>query len=159
MGVDVIRFSCPQIPRGDSPGTNPFVPTAEEYTGYFAALEPVVAAEATGACSILLSPHEDIYRQARTLPCFARFIYPTIGYDGWLYHCSQSAGVNFRSQALGNLATDDFWDLMYNYAAADLPGYFRGCGSLMEANGCRCDRKEHTVNASLRDSGAFDDLR
>jgi hypothetical protein len=29
----------------------------------------------------------------------------------------------------------------------------------MEGNGCRCDRKEHTVNASLRDSGAFDDVR
>jgi MoaA/NifB/PqqE/SkfB family radical SAM enzyme len=158
-GADVIRFSCPQIPRGDAPGTNEFVPTAQEYAGYIADLEPVVASEAADTCSILLSPQEDMYRHARTLPCFARFIYPTIGYDGWLYHCSQSAGVNFRSQALGNLATHDFWDLMYNYDPADLPGYFRGCASLMEGNGCRCDRKEHTVNASLRDSGSFDDVR
>ncbi len=158
IGVDLIRFSCPQIPRGDTIGENLFIPSPDEYRKYIAQLEAVVEAETTESCKILVTPNEGMFLKARTTPCFARFIYPTIGYDGWLYHCSQSAGSNFRSQALGNLATHDFWDLLYDYDAANLGAYFKTCEGLMNANGCRCDRKEHTVNTTLNENGFFDTI-
>ena len=55
----------------------------------------------------------------RSLPCFARFIFPTVGYDGWLYNCSQSSAPNFHGTALGDLSQAKFWDLYYDYDASD----------------------------------------
>ena len=47
----------------------------------------------------------------RTMPCFARFIYPAVAYDGYLSHCSQSGAIRFRDMSLGNLQNNNFWDL------------------------------------------------
>ena len=69
-------------------------------------------------CPILIidaDQDHDIYNKPQTLPCYARYIYPTVGFDGWLYNCSQSSAPNFRSTALGDLNKDDFWKLYYNY--------------------------------------------
>ena len=86
----------------------------------------------------------------RSFPCFARFIYPTIGFDGFLANCSQSAAPHFRDMALGNLVTVDFWDAFYDYDTADLPGFLERQHQKMMRNDCRCDRKEHTVNRIFR---------
>ena len=36
------------------------------------------------------------------------YLFPTIGFDGWLYNCSQSSAPNFRSTALGDLTKKIF---------------------------------------------------
>jgi MoaA/NifB/PqqE/SkfB family radical SAM enzyme len=72
----------------------------------------------------------------------ARWVFPTIGFDGWLYHCSQSAATNFRSMALGNLRERGFWDIFYDY---DLHSMTEA-EKMMAKLGCRCDRKAHLVN-------------
>lgn len=154
-GADLIRFACPQIPRGDIVGENSFIPTKDEYNQYIKELTKFIEDANDDACRVIVTKNDDIFLKARTTPCFARFIYPTIGYDGWLYHCSQSSGSNFRSQALGNLATDNFWDLLYDYDAKNLDSYFAGCTKKMESNNCRCDRKEHTVNTMINENGFF----
>ena len=154
-GVDLIRFSCPQIPRGDVMGENEFVPTQAEYNTYIDGLIKDIEAANDENCRVLVAKNEDKFLKARTVPCFARFIYPTIGYDGWLYHCSQSSGSNFRSQAFGDLSKSNFWDLLYDYDSKNLDGYFAGCAKKMEENNCRCDRKEHTVNTSINEGGFF----
>ena len=148
--VDLIRFSCPQVPRGSELANNLFIPSLQEYQKYFEDIQAIVNKYKSDKTAILVLPHLAEYDVSRTMPCFARFIYPTVGYDGWLYHCSQSAGVNFRSQALGNLETNSFWECLYNYDATDLDEYFQSIQKKMCANNCRCDRKEHTVNAALR---------
>ena len=155
-GADLLRFSCPQIPRGDTPGENTFIPTKEEYNNYLSELNKIIEESNTDSCRVIVTQNDDIFLKARTTPCFARFIYPTIGYDGWLYHCSQSSGSNFRSQALGNLSTHNFWDLLYDYDSKNLENYFGACSKKMEENNCRCDRKEHTVNNSINKAGFFE---
>ncbi len=156
VGADLIRFSCPQIPRGDVMGENAFVPTKDEYNSYIQEIEKIVEESNTENCKVLIIENDEKFLRARSTPCFARFIYPTIGYDGWLYHCSQSSGSNFRSQAFGNLATENFWELLYDYDANNLDTYFTSCNQKMAENNCRCDRKEHTVNTMIKENGFFD---
>ena len=83
------------------------------------------------------------------VPCFARFIFPTVGYDGWLYHCSQSSSPNFRPMALGDLSKNSFWNLYYNYDLNNPDEYFKSCTKKMNDLGCRCDRKMHIANLDL----------
>ena len=86
------------------------------------------------------------------MPCFARFVYPTVGFDGWLYHCSQSSAPNFRLMALGDLNKYNFWDLFYNYDISRMDEYFDQCGANMKKTGCRCDRKMHILNQNAINS-------
>jgi len=90
-------------------------------------------------------------RDVRTLPCFSRFIYPAISYDGYLSNCSQSAATHFKDMALGNLHTQEFWDAFYNYNEKDIFGFMNNEFKKMVKNDCRCDRKEHTVNQIFKD--------
>ena len=109
-------------------------------------------------CLIIISnpdKEHDIYRKARTTPCFARFIFPTVGFDGWLYNCSESSAPNFRSTALGDLRIRDFWDLFYNYDTTNLKNYLGKCNEKINKSGCRCDRKEHLSNQSIINSKVF----
>ena len=156
-GCNLLRFTFPQPPRGitTDPGV---VPTKDESSNYHSTLAPLINEQSSDECPILLvdadSDH-DIFHKPRTVPCFARFVYPTVGFDGWLYHCSQSSAPNFRPMALGNLQERDFWDLFYDYDADNLGQYFDGCGKKMAETGCRCDRKEHVLNADVINSGVF----
>jgi hypothetical protein len=59
----------------------------------------------------------------RTMPCFARFIYPAVAYDGYLSHCSQSGAIHFRDMSLGNLQNNNFWDLFYNYDEKNIKSF------------------------------------
>ena len=145
-GCDILRFSFPQIPRGDT--RNESVSNIDKCNEYIRELRNIIKNyEETNFRISLIEP--DGFTHPRTLPCVARFVYPTIGFDGWLYHCSQSAGPNFRSMALGNLADRDFWDIFYNYSFENKKTYFESCSKEMVNNGCRCDRKEHTVNQEI----------
>ena len=53
--------------------------------------------------------------EPRSLPCFARFVFPAISYDGFLSNCSQSGAVHFRDMSLGDLSKINFWDAYYDY--------------------------------------------
>lgn len=157
-GCNLLRFTFPQLPRHFKPEKG-IIPTATECTAYAEELKEIIEVENSDGCAVLFVDADtthDIFRKPRTVPCFAGWIYPTVGFDGWLYHCSQSSAPNFRGMALGNLATHDFWDLYYDYDPERLADYFDSCAAKMEKAGCRCDRKEHIVNSAARQSGVFD---
>ena len=97
----------------------------------------------------------NIYNKARTLPCFARYLFPTVGYDGWLYNCSQSSAPNFRKIALGNLNKDSFWKLFYNYENEKIENFVQNCSIALTESGCRCDRKEHLLNQQVKNTKVF----
>ena len=97
----------------------------------------------------------DIYNKPRTVPCFARYIFPTVGFDGWLYNWSQSSAPNFRASALGDLTKSNFWDLYYNYEIENFNKYLLSCSKKINDSGCRCDRKEHVLNQNIIDSKVF----
>ena len=159
-GANLLRFTYPQLPKDFVPAAG-IIPSKRDVVQYTSELTELIQSENRPDCPVLLvdadSTH-DIFRKPRTTPCFASFIYPTVGFDGWLYHCSQSSAPNFRAMALGDLAKSDFWDLYYNYDPQNLPEHFRGCAKKMEETGCRCDRKEHVTNTGVIASGAFADL-
>ena len=89
------------------------------------------------------------------MPCFARYVFPTVGFDGWLYNCSQSSAPNFRLSALGDLKINNFWDLYYNYKVEKFNDYLISCSKNINDTGCRCDRKEHVLNQQIIDSKIF----
>jgi MoaA/NifB/PqqE/SkfB family radical SAM enzyme len=146
-GVDVIRFAFAQMPRGGS--EMPTVPTWDECRFFADRVRFVKEVWDLCGVPILLADADadhDLFRKPRTLPCVARWIYPTVGYDGWLYPCSQTGAPNFRGLALGNLAERGFWEMYYEYDEARLAEWMHHEHSEMIRTGCRCDRKEHLVN-------------
>ena len=147
-GIDTIRLSFPQVPRGQDSEGDSLIPTRAEIADIYKRLKPVIDSFAGERAQVIMldvdSDHGISAR--RTLPCFARFIYPAISYDGFLSHCSQSAAPHFRDMALGNLQTRDFWDSFYDYDPADFWNMLDRQHTKMTKNDCRCDRKEHTVN-------------
>ena len=155
-GVDAIRFSFPQVPRGTDGVTGTIIPARAEVEEIHRRLAPIIASFGKERTKVLLLDYDGEQRieEPRSFPCFARFIYPAIAYDGFLSNCSQSAAPHFRDMALGNLATTDFWDAFYDYDAANLRGFLEGQHRKMTNNDCRCDRKEHTVNRIFRRSVA-----
>lgn len=159
-GCNVLRFTFAQPPR-DFETPEGVVPSAEECQLYAEKLRPVIEEQSTDECVVMFvdaDAEHGIFRKPRTVPCFARFTYPTVGFDGWLYHCSQSSAPNFHSIALGDLTKRSFWDLFYDYDSENLGQYFTQCSKKMADSGCRCDRKEHVVNASVNTSGVFGNL-
>ena len=67
-----------------------------------------------------------IFEKTRSLPCFARFIFPTVGYDGWLYHCSQSSAPNFHKIALEVICQKVVLGY-YNYDVSNFSKYLSEC--------------------------------
>ncbi len=161
-GVDLIRFTFPQVPRGyNAIDSDPNVPSRDEVLEYVSRLRPIIENESSESCQVLifdLDTQYDTYQVPRTHPCFARFVFPTIGFDGWLSHCSESAAPHFRDLALGNLNKKDFWDIFYNYDTENFGQYMSSAmGNMVKLN-CKCDRKEHVVNGCLKESKVFDDI-
>ena len=152
-GVDLIRFTFPQVPRGfDEENNSPFVPSRDSVLSYMERLKPVIERENSDTCQVIIMDLDDefsIVDKARTLPCFARFLFPSIGFDGYLAHCSESAAPHFREMSIANLETTDFWDAFYNYPAEEISDYLKDSARTMNKTGCRCDRKEHVVNQAL----------
>ena len=158
VGADMIRFTFPQVPRGYSMGEkDQNIPKREEILSFMNRLEPILEAENSEECEVLIMDLDADYEieNARTLPCVARFIYPTIGFDGWFYHCSESAAPQFKEMALGNLAEKDFWDLYYSYDTKHFQQLLQDNSAKMNKLSCKCDRKEHAVNSCVKESGVF----
>ena len=151
-GVDSVRFSFPQLPRGTDSYTDTIIPNREEVKKIYSDIKPVIDEFEDSDTDVVLIDYdaEKEIKEPRTLPCFSRFIYPAISYDGYLSNCSQSAATNFRDMALGNLQTKDFWDAFYDYDKKDIYRYMEKEFKKMIKNDCRCDRKEHTVNQILK---------
>tara|TARA_B110000977_G_C11020855_1_gene471245 strand:- start:103 stop:1242 length:1140 start_codon:yes stop_codon:yes gene_type:complete len=156
-GCNVLRFSFPQPPK-DIKTEKGVVPTQEEINFYISDLNKLKKKYENDKCLIIITNPDgehDIYNKPRTVPCYARYLFPTVGFDGWLYNCSQSSAPNFRSTALGNLNVDDFWKLFYNYDSQNLDNFMSICNKKIGNSGCRCDRKEHIVNQSVINSKVF----
>jgi MoaA/NifB/PqqE/SkfB family radical SAM enzyme len=156
-GCDLLRFTFPQPPR-ETPLAKGIIPNTADISSALDRLTPIIHKSSTDDCNVIIvdaDSEHDIFYKPRTKPCFARWIYPTVGYDGWLYHCSQSASPNFRPMALGNLNKSGFWELFYNYNVEEFDKYMTSCGKKMDATSCRCDRKMHVTNQSVIDSNAF----
>jgi MoaA/NifB/PqqE/SkfB family radical SAM enzyme len=152
-GCNLIRFTFPQQPK-DIKTDKGVVPSESEKKNYKKSLQKLKIKYENPKCSILIvdadSDH-NIYKKPRTIPCYARYVFPTIGFDGWLYNCSQSSAPNFRSAALGDLNKNNFWDLYYDYNTKDLKNFINICGKRISNTGCKCDRKEHVLNQKIID--------
>jgi len=152
-GVDSIRFSFPQLPRGTDSYEGTIIPNRKEVKKIYEDINPVINEFKDSKAKVVLIDYDADkgIRDVRTLPCFSRFIYPAISYDGYLSNCSQSAASHFKDMALGNLHTQDFWDAFYSYNENDIFGFMNNEFKKMVKNDCRCDRKEHTVNQIFKD--------
>lgn len=151
-GCNLLRFTFPQPPK-DTTTEKGVVPNPDEKKRYKDDLNELILKFKNNDCPILIidaDQDHNIYNKPQTLPCYARYIYPTVGFDGWLYNCSQSSAPNFRSTALGNLNKDDFWKLYYNYQTDNFNSYLTKCSVAIQNSGCRCDRKEHILNSQLK---------
>lgn len=161
-GVDLVRFSFPQVPRGfeDRVAEDPAaddIPRREEVDEIVQRLRPVLESETSERTTVVLMDLDAEYEitRARSLPCFARFVYPTIGFDGRLANCSESSSPHFRGLALGDLRKVDFWDAFYDYDGKRLESHLEASARRMDEHGCRCDRKEHVVNDLVGSSNSY----
>ena len=153
-GADLIRFTFPQLPRGKVTDKGTVIPNREEVRQIYNRLAPLIGEIDSGRARVLMLDTDAKFRVVprRILPCLARFVFPTIGFDGHMYHCSQSSAPQFREMALGNLQSRDFWDAFYDY---DTERFWdrlaRDAYAKMERLDCRCDRKEQCVNTLFSD--------
>ena len=152
-GVHSIRFSFPQLPRGIDSYEGTIIPNKDEVKKIFEDIKPVIDEFKNNKTEVILIDYdaEKKITEARTMPCFSRFIYPAMSYDGFLSNCSQSAATHFRNMALGNLQTTDFWDAFYDYDEKNIFDFMKNEYKKMKKNDCRCDRKEHTINQILKE--------
>ena len=156
-GCNLLRFTFPQQPKGIETEKG-VIPSEKEKIEYKKILTDLKTKYENENCSILIVDADtdySIYNKPRTIPCYARYIYPTVGFDGWLYNCSQSSAPNFRESALGDLTKDNFWELFYKYNVKDFDKFQLSCNKKINDSGCRCDRKEHVTNKSIIDSKVF----
>lgn len=147
-GVDAIRFSFPQLPRGKDTYDDTIMPNQSEIDQIYNNLYQLIDEyknEKTKVVMLNVDKDHSI-KETRTFPCFARFIYPAISYDGYLSNCSQSGAAHFKNMSLGNLAQLDFWDCFYSYDTKNFWKFLDMQHDKMIMNDCRCDRKEHTIN-------------
>lgn len=158
-GCNLLRFSFAQPPRGlVNEASIETVPLDDEKNEIMFELKDWILSHDSEDCRIFVTDPDsenDIFYKSRTLPCVARFIYPTVGFDGRLYQCSQSAAPNFKETEIGDLKIENFWDLYYNYDVSDFKNFFKTTGKQMNKVGCRCDRKEHIANTKIKKSGLF----
>ena len=110
-GADLIRFTFPQLPRGMDSEAGSIIPSREEAREIFERVAPLIRERSTERTRTLILDMDAKFNVVprRILPCVARFVFPTIGFDGHLYHCSQSSAPQFRDMALGNIEKRDFW--------------------------------------------------
>jgi hypothetical protein len=134
------------------------IPSKDQIAEYIDHLRPVIEKENSSDCQVLildLDGLHNVYQVPRSLPCYARYIFPSIGFDGWLSHCSESAAPHFRELAMGNLQERDFWEVFYDYDEKNFKLQMDGSCQKMESLNCKCDRKEHVVNSRIKESGVF----
>ena len=155
LGMDLIRFSFPQTPRGYEAALSKDenVPNKDEKSNIMKELFDYIKEEDSKNCRVLAIDYDDemdIENIARTIPCFARWVFPSIGFDGYLGHCSEAAAPHFKKMSLGNLNNNNFWDLYYDYDPEKLKEVITMSSKQMSRLDCRCDRKEHQVNKIMK---------
>lgn len=134
LGIDSLRFSVPIVARmaeRDERGRFPQVAPAD-----LAAIEREIAARNAHDHRIVFQRFDANTR--RTLPCYTRWLMPTIGYDGYLYPCCLVATAEFASLRIGDLKAADFWSTYHSERS--LP--------YAHAN-CQCERKAEGINRSV----------
>ena len=156
IGVETLRFSMPQIPRGYNLTDEEDI-IIKEKSAEIKRISDVVSDTKTNNCVVsAVDPDKDFkIDKRRYLPCFARFVHPAIGFDGQLYHCSESSSPNFSSMSLGNLENKGFWESYYDYDLEKIKDAFVE----MEKNDCMCDRKLFIVNKNINQSKNFNLLK
>jgi MoaA/NifB/PqqE/SkfB family radical SAM enzyme len=156
IGVETLRFSMPQTPRGYNLTDEEDI-IIKEKTKEIERISNIVSETKSENCVVTAVDPDKEYKidKNRFLPCFARFVHPAIGFDGQLYHCSESSSPNFSSMSLGNLQNKGFWDSYYNYDLDKIKEAF----SEMEKNACMCDRKLFIVNKNISKSENFNLLK
>jgi MoaA/NifB/PqqE/SkfB family radical SAM enzyme len=156
IGVETLRFSMPQTPRGYTLTEEEDI-IIKEKTKEIERIANIVSETKSENCVVsAVDPDKDFkIDKTRYLPCFARFVHPAIGFDGQLYHCSESSSPNFSSMSLGNLQKRGFWESYYDYDLEKIKDAF----SEMEKNACMCDRKLFIVNQNITESKNFNLLK
>jgi MoaA/NifB/PqqE/SkfB family radical SAM enzyme len=155
-GIETLRFSMPQIPRGYAlSGEDDII--IRKKTEEIDRISKIVSETKTQNCIVSAVDPDKVFKidKTRYLPCFARFVHPAIGFDGQLYHCSESSSPNFSSMSLGNLEKRGFWELYYDYDLEKIKEAFIE----MEKNACMCDRKLFIVNKNITESKNFNLLK
>lgn len=74
----------------------------------------------------------------KTLPCWSRWLLPTVGYDGHLYPCCLVASQEFEALRIADLTKEKFWDSYYKQVALDFHG-----------TNCQCDRKAAEIHQAV----------
>lgn len=156
-GCNLLRFTFPQPPK-DIVTEKGVIPSQNEKVNYKKKLFKLKNKyEKSNIVIMIVDADEEnnIFNKPQTLPCYARFVYPTVGFDGWLYNCSQSSAPNFRSSAIGDLNNYNFWELFYNYKIENFHDFMKNHNKCIKESNCRCDRKEHILNQQVINSRVF----
>jgi len=150
-GVDLVRFTFPQLPRHMAEEGDSIIPTRSEAREAYRRLAPLIEGASTDRRKTMILDVDSKFTVVprRVLPCMARFVFPAVGFDGYLYPCSQSAAPQFRPLSLGDLAERDFWDAYYDYDVDAFWDSLDRAHREMERLDCRCDRKEQCVNGDF----------
>lgn len=134
VGADVVRFSVAQQPHF---GEFLVVPEAVDWS-LVENLEGVQIYDA-------------IRDEAQITPCWARWLFPAVSYDGHLARCSETASPTWSETRLGSLHVQSFWDLYYDYCNFNT--------KLLKAAQCQCDRKQTWANFQLnQEIGPVDEI-
>ena len=82
-GCNLLRFTFPQQPKGIETEKG-VIPSEIEKDKYKNTLENLKKKYENDNCSILIvdaDADHDIYNKPRTVPCYARYIFPTVGFE------------------------------------------------------------------------------
>jgi MoaA/NifB/PqqE/SkfB family radical SAM enzyme len=124
VGADVVRFSIAQQPHF---GESAVVPNRVDWS--------LVEGEAG------VEIYDVSGDEAQVVPCWARWLFPAISYDGHLARCSETSSPTWSDIRLGSLHTHSFWDLYYDYCMFETKA--------LQAAQCMCDRKQMWANRQL----------
>jgi MoaA/NifB/PqqE/SkfB family radical SAM enzyme len=162
MGVDLVRFSFPQIARGVDPVSdkmkNFFFRSEKERSVQVTKIKAIVS-QLNYSLNVVvadydtvagISNRDEIGHKLKSLSCFSRFLFPCVGYDGRLYPCAETSAPYFNRLVLGDMVTENFWDAYYNYDADKLSGVLAKDSEQMAKLGCICGRKELVTAVKCR---------
>lgn len=134
IGVDTIRFSLPIFPTMGKQNRN--------------SIYEIISKKNLDSFKIKIKElaeefEEVIYldfdsEQKKFLPCYTRYIFPSIGYDGYLYPCCLTSSNEFKNLRIADLKKENFWDSYFKQEKLDY----------CKAN-CQCDRNSREVNKTL----------
>ncbi len=146
LGVPFIRFSTPQV-QYQSNGRSDYSTATQAQLGE--------AEEIILECQTAMAPRPQIIllpinprrpivppSEDKSYCCHSRWLFPAVGFDGFLYTCCQVASVEFKGLRIADLNTSSFWDAYYRYQ-------YPGDALLPARFPCQCDRKALDVNARL----------